>query len=174
MSESKNMSVKEQVLVFLYILGHNVRFRAAGGRFFRSTWTIHYYFYIVLQAILRLYPYVVKPPEPSIQPEIQNNPRFFPWFEDFIGAIDGTHVRASVPIEMQDRFRGRKDKTTQNVLAAVDFDLKFTYVLAGWEGSAHDSRVLNDALRKGCKVPEGNILIACLLFLILSNGLNFT
>ncbi|XP_021776338.1 protein ALP1-like [Chenopodium quinoa] len=75
-------------------------------------------------------------------PEIQNNPRFFPWFEDFIGAIDGTHVRASVPIEMQERFRGRKDKTTQNVLAAVDFDLKFTYVLAGWEGSAHDSRVL--------------------------------
>ncbi|XP_021717266.1 protein ALP1-like [Chenopodium quinoa] len=90
-----------------------------------------------------------------MQPEIQNNPRFFPWFEDFIGAIDGTHVRASVPIEMQERFRGRKDKTTQNVLAAVDFDLKFTYVLAGWEGYAHDSRVLGDALRKGFKVPEG-------------------
>ena len=25
---------------------------------------------------------------------------------------------------------------TQNVLAVVDFDLHFTYVLAGWEGSA--------------------------------------
>uniref|UniRef100_A0A803MGA7 Myb/SANT-like domain-containing protein n=1 Tax=Chenopodium quinoa TaxID=63459 RepID=A0A803MGA7_CHEQI len=45
---------------------------------------------------------------------------FFPWFEDFIGAIDGTHIRASVPIEMQGRFRGRKGGTTQNVLAAVD------------------------------------------------------
>ena len=73
----------------------------------------------------------MKPPTTSIQPEIQNNPRFFPWFEDFIGAIDGTHVRASVPIEIQDRFRGRKGGTTQNVLAAVDFDAKFTYVLAG-------------------------------------------
>ncbi|KMS98421.1 hypothetical protein BVRB_4g093000 [Beta vulgaris subsp. vulgaris] len=154
LSESKQMSVKEQVLLFLYVLGDNVRFRDVGGRFFRSTWTIHCYFHIVLQAILRLYPYVVKPPGIDLQPEIQNNSRFFPWFEDFIGAIDGTHVRASVPLDMQERFRGRKDKTTQNVLASVDFDLKFTYVLAGWEGSAHDSRVLGDALKKGFNVPE--------------------
>ena len=34
------------------------------------------------------------------------------------------------------------------MLAAISFDLKFTYVLAGWEGSAHDSRVLNDAFAK--------------------------
>ena len=39
---------------------------------------------------------------------------------------------------MQDRFRGRKSITTQNVLAAVDFYLRFTYVLARWEGSGHD------------------------------------
>ena len=48
-----------------------------------------------------------------------------------MGAIDGTHVRASVPIQIQGRFRGQKDGTTQNVLAAAAFDLKFTYVLAG-------------------------------------------
>ncbi|XP_021860979.2 protein ALP1-like isoform X2 [Spinacia oleracea] len=154
------MSVKEQVLVFLHLLGHNVRFRAIGGRFFRSTWTIHQYFHIVLKAILRLYTEFVKPPTTTLQPEIQNNPRFFPWFEDFIGVIDGTHVRASVSIEMQDRFRGRKGGTTQNVLAAVDFDLKFTYVLAGWEGSAHDSKVLGDALRRGFKVPQGKYYLA--------------
>ena len=34
------------------------------------------------------------------------------------------------------------------MLAAISFDLKFTYVLAGWEGNAHDSRVLNDAYAK--------------------------
>ena len=51
--------------------------------------------------------------------------------QDCIGAIDGTHVHASVPLEIQGRFRGRKDGTTQNVLAAISFDLKFTYVLAG-------------------------------------------
>ena len=42
-------------------------------------------------------------------------------------------------------------------LAAVDFDLKFTYVLAGWEGSTHDLTVLRDALERphGLRVPEG-------------------
>ena len=53
-----------------------------------------------------------------------------------------------MPPEIQGRFCGRKDGTTQNVLAAISFDLKFTYVLAGWEGSAHDSRVLNDAFAR--------------------------
>ena len=58
--------------------------------------------------------------------------------------------------EIQGRFRSRKDGTTQNVLAAISFDLKFTYVLAGWEGSAHNSRVLNDAFTKpgGFSIPD--------------------
>ena len=74
-----------------------------------------------------------------------------------MGAIDGTHVPANVPVDIQGKFRGRKKGTTQNVLAAITFDLKFIYVLAGWEGSAHDSRVLGDALSRpsGLKIPEG-------------------
>ena len=45
------------------------------------------------------------------------------------------------------------------MLAAISFDLKFTYVLAGWEGSAHDSCVLNDAFTRpgGFSIPEGII-----------------
>ncbi|XP_047050923.1 TPD1 protein homolog 1A [Lolium rigidum] len=35
---------------------------------------------------------------------------------------------------MSATFRGRKHYNNQNVLAAVDFDMRFTYVLAGWEG----------------------------------------
>ena len=79
--------------------------------------------------------------------------------QECVGAIDGTNVRASVPPEIQGIFRGHKDGTTQNVLAAISFDLKFTYVLAGWEGSAHDSRVLNDAFvrPRGFSIPEGII-----------------
>ncbi|KAF3681648.1 putative ripening-related protein 6-like [Capsicum annuum] len=71
-------------------------------------------------------------------------------------SIDGKHVLASVPIEQQNRFRNRKGTTTQNVLAAINFNLKFTYVLAGWEGSAHDSRILNDALKRphGFQIPQ--------------------
>jgi hypothetical protein len=43
-------------------------------------------------------------------------------------------------------------------MAAVSFDLKFTYVLAGWEGSAHDALILGDAIERddGFTVPAGN------------------
>jgi hypothetical protein len=51
-------------------------------------------------------------------------------FLDCIDAIDGTHVLARVPRHMQQAFRGRKLNHTQNVMVVVDFDLKFTYVLA--------------------------------------------
>ena len=59
---------------------------------------------------------------------------------------------------MQHAFRGRYKHCTQNVLATVDFDQKFTYVLAGWEGTAHDALVLRDALTRegGLRVPQGN------------------
>jgi len=67
-------------------------------------------------------------------------------------------VFAKVPAKMQAAFRGRKNAPTQNVLAAVSFDLKFTYVLAGWEGSAHDVTILADALERedGLRVQPGN------------------
>ena len=43
------------------------------------------------------------------------------------------------------------------MLVAISFDLKFTYILAGWEGSTYDSCVLNDALTRlgGFTIPEG-------------------
>uniref|UniRef100_A0A453K3T1 DDE Tnp4 domain-containing protein n=1 Tax=Aegilops tauschii subsp. strangulata TaxID=200361 RepID=A0A453K3T1_AEGTS len=46
-------------------------------------------------------------------------------------------------------------------MAAVDFDLKFTYVLAGWEGSAHDALILANALERedGLKVPTGKFFL---------------
>lgn len=64
---------------------------------------------------------------------------------------------ARVPRNQRAAFLGRKHTTTQNILAAVDFDLRFTYVLAGWEGSAHDALILADALERedGLKVPQG-------------------
>ena len=51
------------------------------------------------------------------------------------------------------------------MLAAISFDLKFTYVLVGWEGSAHDSRVLNDAFAMPGRfsIPKGIIGLLHLL-----------
>ena len=43
-----HMSVTEQVLIFLHIIGHNVRFRVIGSWFHRSTETVHRYFKVIL------------------------------------------------------------------------------------------------------------------------------
>lgn len=69
-----------------------------------------------------------------------------------------------MPLRIQAAFRGRKHQPTQNVMAAVDFDLKFTYVLAGWEGSAHDALILADALERndGFRVPTGTKIVICI------------
>lgn len=60
--------------------------------------------------------------------------------------MGGTHIKVIVPESQQIRFRNRKGITTQNVLCVCSFDMKFTFVYAGWEGSANDCRVLSAAL----------------------------
>ncbi|ETV88815.1 hypothetical protein H257_00307 [Aphanomyces astaci] len=63
-------------------------------------------------------------------------------------AMDGTHIPVAVPSSMVARFQSRKG-VTMNVLAACDFDLKFTFVLAGWEGTAGDGKMFEAAKRLG-------------------------
>ena len=47
-----------------------------------------------------------------------------------IDRIVWTHIQASLPPDMVGLFRGRKQYPTQNVLAAVNFGLRFSYALA--------------------------------------------
>ena len=68
--------------------------------------------------------------------------------QDCIGALDGTHVRVKVSNKDAPRYWDRKGYTTQNVLAACSFDLKFTYVLPGWEGTTSDSIIIKSALTR--------------------------
>jgi hypothetical protein len=61
-----------------------------------------------------------------------------------------------IPLELQPRYRNRKGTLSQNVLAVCNFDMEFVYILAGWEGSAHDVRVLQDAqYSRGFNTPKG-------------------
>ena len=72
-----------------------------------------------------------------------------------------THIAAYVPANKAPPYRNRKDYLSQNVLAVSDFKMEFAYVLAGWEGSAHDYRVLEDAIvNGGRRVPSGKYLLA--------------
>ena len=46
------------------------------------------------------------------------------------------------PADVANNFRGWKSTVTSNMLAICSFDMLFTYVVTGWEGAFHDSRVL--------------------------------
>ncbi|KAK2402996.1 hypothetical protein QL285_052472 [Trifolium repens] len=123
-------TVEEQVAKFLHINAKNC---TVSFFFHRSGETVSRHFHNVLRAII------------SLEDEFLVQPS------------DGTHIRVKVPRAEAPRFRGRKDYPTQNVLAACNFDMKFTYVLPGWEGTASDSRILKDALSRedSLKIPEG-------------------
>jgi len=59
------------------------------------------------------------------------------------------------------RFRDWLGDLSQNVLAVYDFDLYFTYyIYPGWEGSAHDGRILSDALCHDFQVAAGRYYLA--------------
>ncbi|XP_021992189.1 uncharacterized protein LOC110889006 [Helianthus annuus] len=155
---TQRMSVEEHVATFLHIVGNDLRNRFTSWLYRRSGSTISRCVHRVLRAIISLEGRYIQQPKGDIVPkEIQEKKRVYPFFKDCIGAIDGTHVRVKVPNKDAPRYRGRKGYPTTNVLDACTFDLKFTYVLTGWEGTASDSRIIKNALTRDDKlvIPTG-------------------
>jgi hypothetical protein len=89
---------------------------------------------------------VIKPKDvhfPDIHPRLQES-RFWPHFKNCIGAINGSHFSSFVPLSKQPKYIGRHKYASQNVIAVCDFDMRYTFVVTGWPGSVHDTRVLHD------------------------------
>uniref|UniRef100_A0A2N9FH55 Uncharacterized protein n=1 Tax=Fagus sylvatica TaxID=28930 RepID=A0A2N9FH55_FAGSY len=129
--------------------GHSHRNRVLQDRFQHSGETISRHFNDVLLALAKLSTDLIKPHTPltEIPIHIRDKPKYYPYFKDCVGAIDGTHISAWVPSQLQIPYRGRKSMCTQNVMAVCDFDMRFTFVNAGWEGTAHDSKILLHCVR---------------------------
>ena len=62
--------------------------------------------------------------------------------------IDGTYVAAIILEKDLVLFIGRKWVTTQNIMAACSFDMQFIFVMAGWEGTAHDGWLFQYAIQR--------------------------
>ncbi|XP_076932048.1 uncharacterized protein LOC143597426 [Bidens hawaiensis] len=131
--------------MFLMMLGHNQRFSVIKRRFQHSKQTIHKYFHEVLATMMEFAKEVIVPTSNPDTP--RRNKRLRRVFKGAIGALDGTLIHAIVPVHKQHLYRGRgKGECYQNVLAICDFNMVFTFLVAGWEGVAHDSRILSESL----------------------------
>ncbi|KAL7607165.1 hypothetical protein Lser_V15G15680 [Lactuca serriola] len=148
LKDSKHVSVEEKMAMFLMMIGHNQRYVIIKRRFQHSKQTIHKFFHEVFDKMLLFAHDIIVltsfNPNPNI---LEHNRRLRRVFKGAIGALDGTLIHVVVPANKRDLYRSRgKGDCYQNVLAICDFNMMFTFVVAGWEGTAHDSRILSEAL----------------------------
>ena len=177
--DSKFISLEEQVRIFLYISVTGLSIRHTSEHFQQSNETISWcvlahvlssihcilsrYFHkmvIIFSSVPFYTTYVHMPAPDKVQAEIWSNPRFWPYFKDVIGALDGSHIHAA-PVSMeQSVFRNCKGFISQNCLFACNFGLLFTYALTRWEGSANDTRVYQDAHSKDLHINTSKYFLA--------------
>jgi hypothetical protein len=155
LNSTNNVSSIESLAMFLWIVGGPESFSQAENRFTRSFWTVHTKFHEVLKCLCKLAKDNVTPRDPTFSTEHERlrEDRFWPHFKDAIGAIDGSHIQVVVPLDETISHTCRHGYTSQNVLAICDFDMRFIFVVAGWPGSAHDSRILTHALANFSSFP---------------------
>ncbi|GJZ05792.1 ALP1-like protein, partial [Tanacetum coccineum] len=107
-----------------------------------------------LLAILKLHDELLQKPQPITDACEDNR-----WksFKGCLGALDGTSIRVTPSSDQKPRYRTRKADIATNVLGVCCPNMQFIYVLSGWQGSTHDSRVLRDAISRpdGLKIPQG-------------------
>jgi hypothetical protein len=85
------------------MVGASQSVRQVDDRFERSLGTVHNMFDKVLKCVVKLAVDIIKPLDPQftrIHPRLRN-PRFYPFFKDCVGTIDGTHVPCVVPNDLR-------------------------------------------------------------------------
>ncbi|GAV86081.1 LOW QUALITY PROTEIN: DDE_4 domain-containing protein [Cephalotus follicularis] len=145
--DSRHVSIEEKRAMFLTIIGHNERYVVIKRRFQHSSQTMHKYFHEVLATMMTFAREMIVPStfDPNLNsPGAHKSLRWI--FKGAVGALDGTLVHAIIPASQQTVYKGGKGKCYQNVLLICDFNMIFTFVYAGWEGVANDSRVLTEVM----------------------------
>ena len=149
LQSSIHMSSMESVAIFLLVCGQAMSNSGIDGIFKHSSETISRKFEEVLICMVAMSADYIRPVDPNFSDthlRISNDQRMMPHFQNCIGALDGTHISATPRPNDLIRYIGRSDIATQNVLAIVDFDMRFTYASIGQPGSMHDTNVFFHAL----------------------------
>jgi hypothetical protein len=155
LTDSNHICAGQKLTIYLTLLKEGKN-REIHSMWQHSGFTISIILNDVMLCFDKVKSFIFIPPPQDTQASISNNPKFSPFFDDCDGALNGSHVDA---FTSNPSFRNRKKLMSQNVIAVVNFDLTFLYVFAGWEGSAHDGQVIQDALSKGLIRREGKFYL---------------
>ncbi|KAK4382575.1 hypothetical protein Sango_2860500 [Sesamum angolense] len=102
---TKNVSVPEQVAMFLNVLSHHKKNCVVKHDFIRSGRTVSKYFHVVLHAVCKMHKVLLAKPTPIA--DDCSDPRW-KWFKGCLGALDGTFIDVRVPEHEKGRYRTRK------------------------------------------------------------------
>ncbi|KAL6851859.1 hypothetical protein ACP4OV_020044 [Aristida adscensionis] len=156
--DTRGVAVEEQLGMFMYMLSHNGSTEMICKAFQHSGETVHRKITEVFDIIPALTLRFVRLPSSNhTHAKIATDPRFMPFFQNCIGAIDGTHIPITISEDKAPPYRNRNGTLSQNVM--LDFDLNFTFISCRWEGSASDAGVLQSAIRQGFRVPNGKFYL---------------
>jgi len=157
LEETCHVYLEESVAMFLEMVGQELSVRALAERYQHSSDTVNRKIDEGLSSLLKLAADIVKPERDefaSASPILVDDPRYYPFFKDCVGALDGTHVPVRPPSGNVDPFRGRKGEPTMNVLAICNFSMKFIYAYVGVPGRAHDTKVLTYCAKEEASFPH--------------------
>lgn len=145
--DSYEISSKQKLLCFLYIVAQNRSYRDVAETFNYPISTIYAIFYAVLLQLVQLYRVVVRLTVIEDADIVrEKGGKYQPYFEYTVGALDSSYINAQAKIKDVYRYRNRKGYLSQNVLAIVDYKRLFTFVLPRQEGSAYNRRILYNAV----------------------------
>jgi hypothetical protein len=108
---TRKLTVEELVAMFLSTLRHGFGNRIVQERFQHSGETVSKYFIRVLMAVSRMAIDIINPIDREfrdIPSKIRDDERYWPYFKDCIGAIDGIHVPVKISPSKQIPYIGRK------------------------------------------------------------------
>lgn len=74
--------------------------------------------------------------------------------------MDGTHINCCPSAEERQTARDRKGGLTQNCLACCSFDMRFQYILSGWDGACADAEMYEASRLLDLEISEGKYYLA--------------
>lgn len=110
-----NVYLVESVAMFVEMVRQGLTIRVIANRYHHSLDTVKKKFNEVLSSVLKLATYIVKPTRIEFSTAsffLIDNPVYWPYFNNYIGALHDTHIHVHPLFGNVEPFRGRKAEVT--------------------------------------------------------------